>query len=199
MAKPIVLSWQGGTSSFDHRKLTRERLYGKRTRVTLDPEGKPCARAELTVDGDLLVRSGMTAQAYFDEAGNQFAIGDLKAFDPDGNELERIPSTLGAEQALHGPVDPSEVLDIRLFSVFALTELELDAQLAEALQAGKVFRFDFKYRADFAPDTAFLVGNEHGVFALIGRPAPAPWMELEQAVVDDFDDDDDDDLDFDMF
>ena len=195
-----MVSWNGAESSFDHRKLTRERLYGKRSRVTLDAHGKPCTRAELTTDGDLMIQSGMAQQAYFDEAGNQFAIGDLVAFDAEGAQLEKVPSTLGVAQPLEGPVDPAEVLDLKLASIYLLTPEALDDGLAEALRAGELFRFAFKYRLDYHQDTAYLVGNEDGYFALIGRPVPAPWIALDQPIVDTFDDDgDDDDLDFDMF
>ncbi len=199
MAKPIVLSYQGATSRFDHRKLTRERLYGKRARVPLDPDGEKCARAELTTDGDLLIRSGMTAQAYFDDAANQFAIGDLVAFDANDDRMERVPSTLGVEHELDGPVDPAEVLSLKLGSVFMLTAEELDDALAQALQAGSVFKFPFKYRFDYQPDTGYLVGNDNGYFALIGRPIQTEWATLDQEIHDTFDDDGDDDLDFDMF
>lgn len=194
-----MVSWKGVESRFDHRKLTRERLYGKRSRVTLDPLGATCARAELTTDGDLLVRSGMTAQAYFDEAGNQYAIGDLMAFDAGGEPMEKTSSTLGVAQELEGPVDPAEVLDLGLGSVFMLTPEELDDGLAGALLSGDVFRFSFKYRTDYQPDTAFLVGTDHGFFALIGRPVVAEWIGLDQQILETFDDSDDDDLDFDMF
>ena len=73
MARQIVVELDGIESSFDFAKLDRSKLYGTRKRVALDPDGQPCERADLTSDGAVLLRRGMTAQGYFDEAGFQCA------------------------------------------------------------------------------------------------------------------------------
>ena len=38
MAKPIVISYKGKESSFDHAKLDRAKLYGKKKRIALDSD-----------------------------------------------------------------------------------------------------------------------------------------------------------------
>jgi hypothetical protein len=60
MAKPIVVSYQGAEAKFDHRRVDRAKLYGRRRRIPLDPEGKACQRADLSDDGSVLVSAGMT-------------------------------------------------------------------------------------------------------------------------------------------
>ena len=55
----------GQTSQFDFQKVDRSKLYGKRQRVALDPNGQPCHRGELMADGSTLLRRGMSAQGYF--------------------------------------------------------------------------------------------------------------------------------------
>ena len=69
MAKPIILSHGGAVSKFDFSKIDRKKIYGKKTRMNLDPSGEVCARADLPDDGWMLVKRGMSAQGYFDEAG----------------------------------------------------------------------------------------------------------------------------------
>ncbi|MCA9660531.1 MAG: hypothetical protein KC486_19475 [Myxococcales bacterium] len=200
MAKPIIVNWKGVQSSFKITKLDRAKLYGKRQRQVLDPGGDRCERAELTRDGALLIRTGMTAQGYFDEGGTWVPNGDLVGLDKQGEPVAKVASTLGAEETLHGPVDPTEVLDLSVRSVYILDPDGLDPDLQKRLLGGDVFRFAFNYRADYNAETAFLIGNKSGFFALVGTPAPADWCELETVAQETFDDDDDDDeLDFEMF
>ena len=199
MAKPIVVNWKGVQSSFGLEKLDRSKLYGKRQRQVLDPDGQRCERAELTRDGSLLVRSGMTAQAYFDEDGRWIPNRELVGLDAAGTPVDLAPSTLGVEQALEGPVSPDEVLDLSTRSVYVLTPEELDPALQERLLAGEVFRFPFNYRSDYNTETAYLVGNKSGFFALVGNPAPGEWCELQSVAAETYDDAADDELDFEMF
>lgn len=201
MAKSIVVSLGGVESSFGLEKLDRTKLYGRRERRPLDPEGRRCERAEITRDGSLLVRSGMTAQGYFDEGGAWIPNRDLVGLDRDGNVLPQVPSTLGVVQALEGPIAPEEVLDLAVRTVYVLEPDGLDPALEQQLRAGAAFRFAFNYRADYQAETAVLVANDSGVFALVGRPITPPWASLELPVAPpSFDtDDDDDELDFEMF
>jgi hypothetical protein len=199
MAKPIVLSWNGVQSSFGLEKLDRSKLYGKRQRQVLDPEGRRCERAELTRDGALLVRSGMTAQAYFDDDGRWIPNRDLVGLDTEDQPVALAPSTLGVEQPLEGPVSADELLDLSTRSVYVLTPESLDPELRRQLLAGEIFRFPFNYRTDYNTETAFLVGNDSGFFALVGNPAPAAWCELQSVATETFEDDSDDELDFEMF
>ena len=200
MAKPIIVNWQGKTSSFQLAKLDRSKLYGKRQRWVLDPEGGRCERAELMRDGSMLIRSGMTAQGYFDDDGAWIRNDQLVGLDEAGEPVEKVPSTLGAEQPLEGPLDPTDVLDVTVRSVYMLNPEELDDALKERLLAGDVFRCPFNYRADFNAETALLLANDDGFFALVGDPLETRWFELAVEVNETTDDaDDDDDLDFEMF
>ena len=81
-----------------------------------------------------------------------------------------------------------------------LTPEGLDPDLQKRLLGGEVFRFPFNYRADYNAETAFLIGNKSGFFALVGQPAPGEWCELETVAAETYDDaGDDDELDFEMF
>src|SRR5690606_32606910 len=200
MAKPIIVTWGGVQSSFDHEKLDRAKLYGKRQRQILDPSEQRCEKAELSRDGTLLIRSGMTAQGYFDEAGGWVPNSKLVGLDAEGNPLPHVGSTLGEAQTLDGPVDPGELLDLAVRSVYTLNADGLDPKLDAELRAGKVFRFRFSYRGGYDTELAYLVCNGGALFALVGSPAISEWCELQTAASDDGEaDGDDDELDFEMF
>ncbi len=201
MAKPIIVSLGGVESRFDHEKLDRTKLYGKRERQVLDPTGQRCESARLSRDGTLLVRSGMTAQGYFDEDGQWIPNNKLVGLDPAGNPLPLQPTTLGTTQTLSGPVPATEVLDLAVRAVYTLNPEGLDPKLEADLRAGKVYKFTFNYRTDYQAEVAYLVGNATGFFALVGLPSSSEWLEL-QTVANEFvgeDEADDDDLDFEMF
>lgn len=200
MAKPIIVTWGGVQSTFDHEKLDRAKLYGKRQRQILDPSDQRCERAELSRDGTLLIRSGMTAQGYFDEGGVWIPSGKLIGLDAEGKPLTHVASTLGEAQKLEGPIDPGEVFDLAVRSVYVLNAAGLDPKLEAQLKAGKVFRFSFSYRGGYDKEVAYLVGNTSGYFALVGSPAQSEWCELQTVVADDgAADEGDDELDFEMF
>lgn len=200
MAKPIIVTWGGVQSTFDHEKLDRAKLYGKRQRQILDPYEQRCERAELSRDGTLLIRAGMTAQGYFDEIGTWIPSSRLVGLDAEGNPLPHVGSTLGEAQELVGPVAPEEVLDLSVRSVYTLDPKGLDPKLEAELRAGKVFRFKFSYRGGYDTEQAFLVCNNGAFFALVGSPATSEWCELQTTVADDGGaDDDGDELDFEMF
>ena len=200
MARNIVVALDGEESSFDFKPVDRAALYGKRRRVALDRDGELCSRASLTEDGSILIKSGMTAQGYFDEAGQTYKLADLVAYGSDGKELPKVASTLGVSQQLRGPISPTELLDTRIGSVYTLSPEALAPALEAKLVGGAIFAFPFNYRDDFGAENAFLLANDNGFFALIGVPLQHEWVSLEElAELPASDDDSDDELDFEMF
>ena len=95
MAKPIVVNLKGMETIFSFVKLDRSKLYGRKRRFLLGPDNKPCQRAQLIEDGSLLLRSGMSAQGYFDNDGNVVNKSEFVGLGADGSLIERHPSTLG--------------------------------------------------------------------------------------------------------
>lgn len=200
MARVISVSLDGVESSFGFKAVDRSALYGKRRRVALDRSGEPCSRASLLQDGSMLLRSGMTGQGYFLSDGTFLKQSDLEGFDAGGRPLEKVASTLGVPQPLEGPLDPSAVLNLRVETVYALDADTVSDDLLARLDAGGVYRFSFNFRDDYRAETAILLANDSGVFALIGIPVAYEWSELRAvAELPAVDDDSDDDLDFEMF
>jgi hypothetical protein len=198
MAKGLALSLDGKTSLFHLEKVERAKLYGVRRRLAVDDKGRTCSRASLTEDGQVLLRAGMTAQGWFDADGRQVEQKSIGAEDANGNLLELVPSTLGVEQSLEGPVDACEVLDLSLTAVYRITPEALDESLAQSLADGQFWRFPFNYRPDYRSEIGYIVQNSEGIFAIIGTPAPAQYLEPHAPPPPADDDEDDGDLDFEM-
>ncbi len=198
MARPIVVSLNGVPSSFEFEKLDRSKLYGSRKRQVLGPDGLPCQRAELVAEGDVLVRSGMTAQGYFDEKGYWYETKELKGIGVDDQPVEKVESTLGVEQALEGPISATEALDLAVDVVYALEPTEVAPELLQSLQGGDIYRFSFSYRGGWQASTALLVSNDEGLFALVGHKREPIWCSLNEAPPPAVEEESDE-LDFEMF
>jgi hypothetical protein len=146
----------------------------------------------------VLLRSGMTAQGWFNDDGRQVETADIGAVDGDGRPLPLVASTLDVGQPLVD-ASPRDVLELAPTAVYMLDPAAADAALLQSLDAGRLFRFAFNYRPDHRSEVGFLLKNDAGVFAVVGTPAPATWAEPAAAPPIDAGNDDDDDLDFEMF
>jgi hypothetical protein len=121
----------------------------------------------------------------------------MVGIDAEGKILEMKPSTLGVEQKAHGPVDPSELLNLAVQSVYFLETDEDNTGMAERLKEGAVLKVAFNYAAGLGVETAYLVGNDAGCFAIVGTPVADQWVEEGQQFEQLEESDDADDLDFD--
>jgi hypothetical protein len=136
MAKGICVRFGEGYSAFALEKLERAKLYGTRRRVAMGPDGLACGRASLTDDGQVLLRSGMTAQGYFAADGRQVEASELAPVDDAGTPLPLVPSTLGVEQQLAGPIDPKELLDVGITTIYRLTPESIDVASVPGVEEG---------------------------------------------------------------
>ena len=177
MAKPLMVSLGTEAFSFNLSEVERADLYGSRKRLPTDGNGRTCIRAALTQDGSLLIASGMSGQGYFNASGQYVPRGRLVGVNAQGAVVESQPSTLGLPQALEGPVDPSVVLDLELLSVYLLAPEQASGALLDRLKAGEIFACDFNYAASLEVERAYLLANDQGVFALVGKPVSGGWGE----------------------
>jgi len=199
VAKSVIVSLNNQTSSFSISKIDRSKLYPTRKRIAIDENGLPCTRASIALDGSQVIKSGMTAQGYFSDEGRWVPKDEVVGINPDGSLAELYPSTLGIEQKLEGPVNPSDILSFEVSSVYHLGNEGVDDQLQTELTNGNIFRFPFNYGADFNLETAYLLSNSEGTFCLVGNPKLANWIEEAAVFVpDSLVVSDDDDLDFEM-
>ena len=198
MAKSLLVRLGGEVSSFGLSRLDRDKLYGFKERQVVDPDGKRCSSAYLSADGAALVPGGGLAMLYVDESFATIERSSLRAVDAEGADLTSLPATLGSEQDLEGPVPPQRVLDCDIHTVYLLQEESLGTDLAAALAAGKIFRAPFNARDDYQRQSAFLVRNDHGIFALVGAPRGHDFVRRDAVPTAAADEGDDlaDDLDF---
>jgi len=199
MAKPVILNFNGESAFFTPTKVDRTKIYGSRKRIAIDAVGAPCTKAALTIDGALMIRSGMLAQGYFSPEGRMIQRSEMIGLDASGQTVESKPSTLGVPQELTGPVEPIEVLDLQIQSVYFLTPDSIPEKLSEELKTGKIFKFPFTYSAGLETETAFLVSNDEGTFALAGKIQNTFWVDESTSFVPEASDteEESDDLDFD--
>ena len=200
MAKLILINYLGEEAKFSHKKVDRSKLYGSRKRIPLDPLGENCLRCELSDDGSTLIMSGMTSQGYFDSDINWIPNKELIGMDLSGKVLNKIPATLGvAQDVVISELEP--LLDLAVDSIYQLDPEEVPQSIQTVLESGKVFNFPFNYREDYHAESAYLVLNDEGYFALIGNPIKPEWMELNQVIEESFENEaeDNNDLDFEMF
>jgi hypothetical protein len=201
IAKPIVLTYKGEESSFDHTKIDRSKLYGKKRRIPLDQDGNECQRASLMDDGSLILTSGMTAQGYFTKNEKWIPNKDLVGLSLDKKPLDLKPSTLGVATEMELQDDLEDLADLSVQSIYSLEPIEIADKTKSLLDSGNIFRFAFNYRADYNEETGYLLKNSEGHFALIGTPSLSEWTELKQIATDDFYENltEDEDIDFEMF
>lgn len=177
MAKPLVVTLGSELFSFGLSEVERTDLYGSRKRIPTDANGRPCTRAGLTQDGSLVIASGMSGQGYFTASGQYVSRGQLVGVNAQGVVVQNQPSTLGVPQALQGPVDPSVVLNLELLSVYLLAPEQANGLLLDRLKAGEIYACDFNYTASLETERAYLMANDQGMFALVGKPVTVGWVE----------------------
>lgn len=198
VARALVLKLGDEESRFSITKLDREKLYGKKERVIVDEENRPCVPAWLTADGSALVPVGGTAHVWMDERWTAFETNERQAVDAEGAPLVEGPSTLDVAQEAE-VVGPERLLDHVTATIYQLDVESLGEAAASALDQGAVLECAFSYRGGHDPDRAFVVKNDGGVFALVGRASGFGMLRRE--VLPELDDGDDElegDLDFSM-
>ena len=191
MVKPIIITKDEKDSIFQLKKIERKKLYGFRKRLAVDENNDECKRASLTEDGQVLIKSGMTSQGWFIEGGKQIESSEIGVIDEDNNELELIPSTLGVNQNLKGPINSKELLDITVTTVYALLPDQISKDLESSLDKGEIWKFSFNFRADYRMETGFILKNDSGYFAIVGIPNQINMLSHNAPLPEDDEDDDD--------
>lgn len=193
MAKDLLFDLGGEVSAFGFSKVDREKLYGRKERVVVDENGAPSSSAYLLSDGATVVPPGGTSAVYVDSHFDTVDRSAMKSVDADGKELPIIPSTLGVAVPVK-EADARRVLDHLVTGVYQLSPASLGPQLAEALEAGRIFESHYNYRDGYDDSAVFLLQNEHGLFALVAdridfeflqRDAPLPEATADEEVLGD--------------
>ena len=199
MVKPIIVSINKKNSIFQIKKIERKKLYGFRKRLAIDENNDECKRASLTEDGEVLIKSGMTSQGWFIEEGKQIESNEIGAIDENNNELSLIPSTLGINQDLEGPMNPKDLLDLSVTASYWIIPEEISDDLKISLEKGEIWKFNFNFRSDYRMETSYILKNESGYFVIVGVPNHANFLSLNAPPPLEEEEEEEDDLDFEMF
>lgn len=203
MARALILKLGDEESRFGILKVDREKLYGRKQRVIVDEENRPCAPAWLTADGSALVPLGGTAHVWTDERWAAVETEGRRAVDEAGQPLAEVASTLEVAQVVE-PVSPETLLAHVTDTVYELDAELLGDQMKDALARGNILSCPFSYRGGHAgkdglpAERAFILQNDAGVFALVGRPTGFQPLSREILPSPDEDDELEADLDFSM-
>ena len=200
MARALNLSFKDSHFSFNINKVDRSKLYGYTSVDVKDDAGSSCSLATISEDGKHILSKGCVGYTTLNERNEHMASADIQMKDKEGNALEKNPSSFDLEEIPLEVSSLEEYLTINVKSVYQLGEEgdEFIAALYPHLEAHKVLKFAFNYRADYDADDAFLIHNDEGVFMVLGAVSPFEFIGLDQkmetAVVEE--EDDDDDFDF---
>lgn len=201
MPRAVVLNFSGEVSELPLTRVDRSKLYGSKKKVIADETGEPCSAMWLTADGQTMIPSNGLSAAYVDANGSSIERSGLVQVNEEGDVLDKLPSTLGGEVELYGPVPASRLLDHKTISVYEFDPSAIGDKLSAALDAGEIFETEFRYTASATTNAIFIVRNDEGTFGLVSQPVDMPFVQPEAQesyadIDDDEDEDDDDDLDF---
>lgn len=198
VARALVLRLGDEESRFGITKVDREKLYGKKERVIVDELNRPCQPAWLTADGSALVPTGGTAHVWMDERWNAFETEQRRAVDETGQPVAEIASTLDVPQVAV-EVTAERMLEHVTQTVYELDPEALGPSLKAALEAGSIFECPFSYRGGHEAGRAFVLQNDAGLFALLGKPTGFQMLSREVLPENPAEDDElEGDLDFSM-
>lgn len=138
----------------------------------------------------------MTAQAYFTQNGRLVSRNEMVGIDDAGNVVDTVPSSLGQAQELEGPVNFEELLDLDVDAVYYLGPISGNEDLAAVIDKQQCFKFQLNYNSSLEKETAYLISNDDGFFALLGKKISIDWIAESEIYVTDVADEEDDDLDF---
>ena len=198
MAKDLIFNLAGTEYAAAPAKLERKKIYGWSELVATNKEGEVCQSAYLLPEQALLVPSGGYKQGTVDDAGKWINKSELKACDPEGNELPTYASSFDAPIELGATVTIEEFLDNDWESIYQISNPELAAAVGE-----KIYKFEFFYRAGINHNDGYLINTPGGLFLFAGDRQEFQMVALaDETVIDDLEEEVEeeiDDLDFSMF
>ena len=203
-AKPIRFHHQGQQLVFQINKVDRSKLYGFKEQKVHDENEQICELATLAEDGKTLIGKGGTGIGQLTADGKWTDKTKLKPVDLEGNEIEPVPSSFAAPINLGDEATLDDYLNhnIRLIYQLVIAEgSQTEEKLVKALREGAIFKFPYSYRGGLEADVGFILMNEsNDLFFLVGSPAVAEFIGLQQVIVPPGEDSSDDDqlMDFSM-
>jgi len=197
-----MLSLDGEYFEVQPKKIDREDLYGSVAIEAFDEKGNPAQLLVLASDGKTLMNKGGTALATLDQKGNSVERNTLKPVNAEGEPIETVESSFGAENKLK-VAEIDDYLSQVVKSIYVLDPVEGGNInfLLDHLSSGLIYTFPFSYRGGTEYDNAFVIGNKDDAFMVIGKEARFKFAKLNQAAQLDAMEEEEisgDDIDFDL-
>lgn len=202
MAKPLVFQFGDRDISFTLDKVERSKLYGYKELDVVSEDGQHCELATLADNGCTIVSRGGSGIGQLSADGLWCDKQSLKPVDPEGKEVQPVPSSFSAPIRLFETVSVEEYLNHNIRLVYHVTSTDDMADLVKELKKGTLFSFPYSYRGGLAADAGFLLmGEEDKVFLAVGNPTKLEFIGLQQVTAGDADEEEEeeaDSMDFDM-
>ncbi len=197
-----MLSLDGENFEVQLKKIDREDLYGSVEIEAFDEKGNPAQLLVLASDGKTLLNKGGTALATLDQKGNSVERSTLKPVNTEGEAIETVESSFGAENNLK-VAEIDNYLSQVVKSIYILDPVEEGNInfLLDHLSSGLIYSFPFSYRGGTEYDNAFVIGNKDDAFMVIGKEARFKFAKLNQVAQLDAMEEEEisgDDIDFDL-
>jgi hypothetical protein len=202
VAKPLVFQLGDRAIPFSLNKVDRSKLYGYKEMEVLAEDGQRCELATLADDGCTVVGRGGTGIGQLSSDGLWCDKQTLRPVDPDGKDIQPVPSSFTAPIRLFETASFDDYLSHNIRLVYHLTAEDDLADLLAELKKGTIFSFPYSYRGGLVADAGFmLLGEDDKIFLAVGNPARLAFVGLQQlAVVDEVEEEEEegDSMDFDM-
>jgi hypothetical protein len=184
MAKKLNFKIGEASSSLDAIKLDRKKLYGWKEKLILDNKGENCDSITLFSDMSLLIPKGGVTLGSLTTDGKWVDKSELIHVDINGNPVEKVPSSFGADIELTELVPVEELLEHNITAVYSLQgEEESNDFINEVKKANGIYKFIFNYRADYEGDPAFLIEANGELFVLVGKKIEFEFIGLAETGV----------------
>lgn len=184
MSRKIDIAFQGNILRIALRRVDRSKLYGSTRRIGLDAQGRECATALLTRDGQYVLGPESTAGMYLDRGGDVIAREDLARGDERGLPVNGDGADPDGTHELAGPIPLESLLEHVVTDVYEVDESAIDPDLATSLSRGDI------YQTTLRESAVFLLANEHGVFLLATKPARFEFVGRDHQTMWEEDEDD---------
>jgi hypothetical protein len=202
VGKPLVFAFGNANLALDPVKIDRSVLYGFKEVEVLDEHGQRCELATLADDGQTIVGRGGVTYAYLAPDGAWCEKGGLKPVDPEGREIQPVPSSFSAAVPLVEKATLEEYLSHNVRSVYLMHSEPDAAELLAELQGGTIFKFPYSFRGGLEADAGFLLAGADGnAYLAVATPTRIEFVGLPQSAglaEEESAEDEADLLDFDM-
>lgn len=172
-------AWQAGIS-----KLDRDKVYGYVEEQVSDAKGNPCAVGSLLDDGQTVILSGSAATKLVDAHLKEVDRKTLRAVDAEGHDATMVPSSYDVDVPL-SPATLDDLFNMEVTGVYqlAVEDPTIKQGLMATLEAGRLLRCSFNYRASYESADALMIAAQKEIFILTGRIAEYPYLENKVVVL----------------